>query len=546
MSDATIAKLSVALVGSTGGFTAEMTRATADAERFAVGLQRQIDGLGLVDRSLEVYQLRLRGASDESVRRVERLQSELAALEAARRVEAERQAQMERGAAIARSVETSEQKYLATLRELNALRKAGAIDQGVYNRALAQAATRYNGAANSAQAASGQIAAASGRSTFAVQQLAFGLQDAATVFGTAGFGGAIRAASNNVIQFASIISPLAGTISALVGTGVALLADHFFRTEKNAKAATDALNTYADAVENLNAAVRRQLAAAPDRELTGSKEIGREREAREREAAVLDQAIARRRQLLAGIEQQLARPGDLALTADGARDDELGRRRVDELEKERAALEKANRDDRARRHTLGGRGRGTIEDLRRREEQAREAEDFVGWLDRYFESEADREREAADAAKQAARRAEEIDRLKKSILADDDSFGGRIGQEQARLQERLAEIARLFPEGGSEADALANAAVDASDRRIDALSKAHGAGSKRTADLFSSGAGFGTSEAFSRVARAGIVGESKTDKNTAELVAQAKRQNQTLRRIADAEADRGHLVVVKF
>lgn len=83
----------------------------------------------------------------------------------------------------------------------------------------------------------------------AFQQLALGLQDATAVMGTTGLSGALRAASNNVIQFGSLLHPLAGTIAAVAFTGLQPLADHFAKTGEAAQKATDQIASYVSEVE---------------------------------------------------------------------------------------------------------------------------------------------------------------------------------------------------------------------------------------------------------------------------------------------------------
>lgn len=58
------------------------------------------------------------------------------------------------------------------------------------------------------------------RLTAGVQQLAFAVEDAGSVIGTSGFSGAVRAASNNISQFAVLLNPMAGiAVSAAIGIG---------------------------------------------------------------------------------------------------------------------------------------------------------------------------------------------------------------------------------------------------------------------------------------------------------------------------------------
>ena len=53
----------------------------------------------------------------------------------------------------------------------------------------------------------------------AMLELSRGVEDAASVYGTMGLQGALRASSNNLSQFAAIIHPMAGVV---VGLGTAL------------------------------------------------------------------------------------------------------------------------------------------------------------------------------------------------------------------------------------------------------------------------------------------------------------------------------------
>ena len=113
-----------------------------------------------------------------------------------------------------------------------------------------------------------QIAASGFKNgTFAIQQLALGVQDAASVFVTAGFSGAIRAAGNNVIQFASLLTPLAGTIAAVGITGLQMLADYFKKSgEAATKAAEEFKNFRYEVDKNTEAAKMRKEVSTINKE----------------------------------------------------------------------------------------------------------------------------------------------------------------------------------------------------------------------------------------------------------------------------------------
>lgn len=184
-----------------------------------------------------------------------------------------------------------------------------------YESAMERRMARVVASQMEAQAAE-RVTGATKMNVFAVQQLAFGMQDAATVVGTMGFAGAFRAASNNLIQFASLISPLHGTIAALAGTGLALLIDNLFKTEKQAHKTHSAIEGLTDGFEKLAARVDSMPSAmsaarsklAGDERATKSDDIRSRigeleaesrdyREAAERRNAVIQQSETRLKQI---------------------------------------------------------------------------------------------------------------------------------------------------------------------------------------------------------------------------------------------------------
>lgn len=88
------------------------------------------------------------------------------------------------------------------------------------------------------------------KTTFAVQQLAFGLEDFASVFALTGFQGGLRAAGNNISQFASIMNPVAG-ITASVALGLTALVPAFANAGGAAETAAQKTKRYADELERL-------------------------------------------------------------------------------------------------------------------------------------------------------------------------------------------------------------------------------------------------------------------------------------------------------
>jgi hypothetical protein len=135
--------------------------------------------------------------------------------------------------------------------------------------------------------------------TFAIQQLALGVQDAASVFGTAGFSGAIRAAGNNVIQFASLLNPLAGTLAAVGITGVQVLADYFKKAGSEAKKAGEEILGFQNLAERTKLATAVREAGGRVADITTAKGAGER--ATELERMRADQAAG-----VAGIDKEIA------------------------------------------------------------------------------------------------------------------------------------------------------------------------------------------------------------------------------------------------
>lgn len=123
-----------------------------------------------------------------------------------------------------------------------------------------------------ASSATTQIAVASKNTTFAIQQLALGVQDAASVFGTGGFSGALRAAGNNLVQFASIMSPMSGTMAAFAVTGLQVMADQFTRTGDAAKKAAESVLLYTNNAEKLSRDIKAGRAVSDNTDVETSGE----------------------------------------------------------------------------------------------------------------------------------------------------------------------------------------------------------------------------------------------------------------------------------
>lgn len=139
--------------------------------------------------------------------------------------------------------------------------------------------------------------------TFAFQQLALAVQDGASVFGTAGFSGAIRAAGNNLIQMASLIGPLAGTFSAFAITGIQLVADQFKKMGDEAKNATTEVKKFSETADRIRENAKQGKAIADIGQIGGFDAAGRK-------VQDLSQTRDDSRQILAEAERERKVLGD--------------------------------------------------------------------------------------------------------------------------------------------------------------------------------------------------------------------------------------------
>lgn len=78
-------------------------------------------------------------------------------------------------------------------------------------------------------------AGSSRRSTAALLELSRGAEDAASQFGTQGLSGAIRGASNNLSQMATVLNPMAGVIVGLGAAVASVLVSQFEKASKKTK-----------------------------------------------------------------------------------------------------------------------------------------------------------------------------------------------------------------------------------------------------------------------------------------------------------------------
>lgn len=107
--------------------------------------------------------------------------------------------------------------------------------------ATADSTARFRKRVDESAVAMNQASAGSSKFGRAFLELSRGVEDAAAVYGTAGLAGAVRASSNNISQFASIINPAAGAVAGLAVSLGSVLIPKLFDTSSAAKEVQEAL-----------------------------------------------------------------------------------------------------------------------------------------------------------------------------------------------------------------------------------------------------------------------------------------------------------------
>lgn len=284
---------------------------------------------------------------------------------------------------------------------------------------------------NQAAAATTKLNGASTNANFAINQLIFAADDAATAFGTQGWAGSIRAASNNLTMLAATSGNLYVFIGTVAVTAVAQLTAKYWDQNEAIKEQIDLLGELNERQSRLGRelrqsqefrdvdATRKQLAELQDQAsgpgggIIDAIDIGKEqdrvqseleRTAKELEAARLEAQIAEqdfqdaRENPPVGLE-----PGEAAKQIeDLRREADAARKRLANLEAINKSLERQSElldemQEKSRDRTLGGAGgtggsvftddmRKQIDDVRRElDEAAAQAErDLADALGRDF------------------------------------------------------------------------------------------------------------------------------------------------------------------
>lgn len=110
--------------------------------------------------------------------------------------------------------------------------------QGTVNRINSQSAS-----------ATGVFSSNANRTGQAITQLAYGVEDAVSQFGTMGLAGALRGASNNLSGVAAAMGGPWAVAATVLGTTVAALGIQYFTSGKNAKSAKQQIDDYTESVK---------------------------------------------------------------------------------------------------------------------------------------------------------------------------------------------------------------------------------------------------------------------------------------------------------
>lgn len=418
----------------------------------------------------------------------------------------------------------------------------------------------------------GAHAAASGRMTYAMQAFAFGIQDASSV--TGGFDQQLRASSNNFIQLASLLSPLAGTVAAFAFTGLAMLVKQLdsasTATEQLADKQHRLLTEYNSAPKEIDR-FRDQLEKSQD-----IAKIDSAKSAEDKQRALLDavglndETLAKAdaqiksrmeaigsikdkwRKRMLGEYQDISNENATGFTEnmsekypnveDYMRNEHgallpsiLGKSAADEdldtlaaLQEEVDKLRDSMKKYRDENEQIKGEG-GLLEQAGKRLAELKEAEQAKAadkaWADQMRQDaweHAEAVKAQAEAQKQAARAEKDRDRIRRQSQAHTPE--GRAANIMADAQQTIADI-RGAGFGDAETAALIDSAITGAQLQMAGLGKAG-----VSAHHFAGAETFGSAGAFSRVAAATI--NDPTTDEMRKLVDIGKQQLDALRKQA--------------
>lgn len=296
----------------------------------------------------------------------------------------------------------------------------------------------------------------------AMLELSRGAEDFAIVYGTAGLGAALRASSNNISQFASIINPTWGAVAGFATAIGTVLVPYLLKSGEAAEKSAKKIDIWAastqrikDSIEALKTATSRDIARQDISEMGVSdlRKAGRDAENEIRLARAEVEGNMRE-------AQRLARPfiGDLAdlmavpqnrnespfeqmaSAINGLKVPDETMKRIKELEQSTLTISREN--------ALAGLKLMDIQSempaARQRDAMDRRAEEEER---RAKQAEADRKADA-DAEKERQRKVRAYDDLSRSLADELDPDGAAGRGILNQLQERLKTIDFEF--GGDE------------------------------------------------------------------------------------------------
>lgn len=306
----------------------------------------------------------------------------------------------------------------------------------------------------------GQAAGGYNKAGRAALELSRGIEDAAVVFSTTGIGGALRASSNNISQFASIIHPAAGAVTGLAVAAGSILIPKLFETDEKLEESKEKVRSLSDEVSQLRDNMEKgfSLQATVD---SGSGSIEKSLSQLDRrdkfEKRQLDRLKSERQRLLRefGTERE-GRPGEFEMRKEAANfiDQpllEAAKKREFELRTAIEDIQGRRSDIQADRLTLSTnltptRMKETEQrhaDMRARDiEQAREEERELKQIEERERQEA--ERTAERKRQEAERLAERQEQFRQGLTDDLDPARGRERTILNELRGRRREIDDLF------------------------------------------------------------------------------------------------------
>jgi hypothetical protein len=358
--------------------------------------------------------------------------------------------------------------------------------------------------------------------------------------------GAIRASSNNVIQFASLLGPMAGTIAAVVGTGIALWADYSAKQQK----ATDDLEKFKQELSGLNkvwgeiesraSQFRSSLEGVASVESVNSVDSFRSAwQSNERSIAANNYAVRELNKEYDSLQKKIKAAQDIRNEKfsygqeDAVVEDE---KRIAELEKKAQEL-REKRTETANRGLDLSRKRRLLEEKEESIFMQQQLKDQIALSDaqKAREQKAAEEKRKSDdkikreqdkATAKAEQDAKSLASLQQSLTSDIKTPEKQIENVMTKLEERQKKINELAT-SPEQAAAINLEAIDAATRELERVKD-----EQNQSLQFAGAAEFGSTEAYAR----SLQTENKSvSENTKQLVDLAKEQLKEARKKKETE-----------